>query len=903
MKSLSAQSRIDTLRSSLDGAEFLVKVELAGKTLYLASKSGSRMEVDGGWGAELVNGGDMSDSSAWWCGDGWVVSSESYPDVAHCDNTLHGSTYMKQADILTPGNLCEVKFTVKNYVSGSVRARAGSAGAGAWRSANGTYTEEIECEGDASLYIDGDATCVLDVDDVSVKQQGGGEKHYEGCILDVSPVEGAIDPFTLDYRPAAVTLTLANNVPVLSYERFSDIASDYSFEFAEVSIWWVTANSLSGDEVLFFRGRAEELSQITEEICRLRVTEFSASLEDRAIFTRLSGDDYPGADPDDIGKVIPIIYGSASKVRALAADAGSISNLTAGISDSVTTITLSDSSAFPASGTVQIDAEQITFAGNSNNQLTGCARGANGTDAVAHDKGAAVAEVQSAYVYLLADHPVKAISAVYVDDVRQTSQFTAYTGQAGDEYSGYGAKAVIVFNVRPTIEKQVNLEHTHVDNIGVNDGIGVNDNIGYTSSVTTKRVNPNSHTTGGSVTNPAKAYDGNESQYASLANGSAWLRLHFPSTSYGTISTQYVWAKLGSGTLSISGGWSPSYVSGLDSGGEWVRFSKSGGAWSDYFQVTGPTGGTIVVEVYKDVDYTPTLTKSGSAYKSGSATKTGETTGSLTGNTTAETVIGLVVAADAEGYRDDASGTYTGVAEALIERPDHIRKHMLIELYGLSTTEIDADSFDDAGTEFNTNSYTLAVVLDKEWGFAELARALAFQTRCAIFWSGGAERMVWLPDSAAADGDITRREVADYELNRTPRNRIRNSFTALYNRRWDRSGDEAYRDAETASDAPSQSKFGKLAETYRWDWITSQATAADVLDFWKTFFKRERWTIKAKSFWNGLKYEPGDVVTFGTAAADRLPLLDEFGTVKFRITSHSYSIGDDTVNMEAVEVD
>ena len=901
MKSLSAQSKIDTLRRSLDRAEFLVKIELSGKTLYLASRGGSRIEVDGGWGSELVAAGDMSDGGAWWCGDGWEVNSESHPLVAYCDNTPYGSTSMTQAGILTVGKYCKVVYTIKNYVSGSVRVKAGSSGAGTWRSADGTYTEYITCAGDTTLYFEGDAAFEGEIDDVSVREPGGGETLYEGCILDLSPVEGSIDPFTLAYQPAAVTLTIANNRPFLGYSRFSDLCSDYSFEFATVTVWWVTANSSPGDEVLLFKGKAEELSQITEEVCRLRVTEYSLSLEDRLIFSRVNDTEYPGADPDDMGKVIPIIYGSAKKVRALAVDAGSISNLTADINGAVTTITLSDSSAFPASGTVQIDAEQITYTGNSSNQLTGCTRGANGTDAVGHNKGAAVAEVQTNYVYLLAEHPVKAINAVYVDDVRQTSGYTAYTGRPGDQAGtingvNYDDRAVIVFSVRPVVEKQVNVTLTHDDT--VNDGIGVSDTISFTSAASTKRVNPSGHTTGGTVTDPEKAYDGNESQYAGVG-AYAWLRLQFPSTSYGTITTQWVWAKLGTGTLTISGGWSPSSVSGLDAGGEWVRFQKAGGAWSDYFQVTAPAGGTIVVEVYKDVDYTPTLTKSGTVTKTGSATGAG--TASLTGNTTAETVIGLVVAADVEGYVD-TTGDYGG-AGSLIERPDRIRKHMLIELYGLSSSEVDATSFTEAGTEFSSSSYKLAVVLEREWGFAELARALAFQVRCDIFWSGGAEHMPWLSATPTVDGDITRQMVADYELNRTPRNQIKNEFTALYNRRWDKSGDEAYQDVETAADATSQSKFGTLAATYRWEWITSSTMAADVLAFWKEFFKGERWVIKAKTFWNALRYELADIVTFGTVTAERLPLLEEFGTVRFRILQHSYSIQDDTVEMVCLEMD
>lgn len=53
-----------------------------------------------------------------------------------------------------------------------------------------------------------------------------------------------------------------------------------------------------------------------------------------------------------------------------------------------TTITLTDASAFPTSGTIQVDSELITYTGKSSNDLTGCTRGALGSTAATHDNGA-----------------------------------------------------------------------------------------------------------------------------------------------------------------------------------------------------------------------------------------------------------------------------------------------------------------------------------------------------------------------------------------------------------------------------------------------------------------------------------------------------------------------------------
>ena len=71
---------------------------------------------------------------------------------------------------------------------------------------------------------------------------------------------------------------------------------------------------------------------------------------------------------------------------------GQATTLNGDINDSVTTITLTSSSGFSASGTVRIGDELITYTGISSNDLTGCTRGTNGTSAASHSSGAAVRE-------------------------------------------------------------------------------------------------------------------------------------------------------------------------------------------------------------------------------------------------------------------------------------------------------------------------------------------------------------------------------------------------------------------------------------------------------------------------------------------------------------------------------
>ena len=75
--------------------------------------------------------------------------------------------------------------------------------------------------------------------------------------------------------------------------------------------------------------------------------------------------------------------------------AGVGTTLSSGIDASVTTIPITSSTGFPATGTVGVGTEEITYTGVAGNTLTGATRGANSTTAAAHLSGAAIGTVFS----------------------------------------------------------------------------------------------------------------------------------------------------------------------------------------------------------------------------------------------------------------------------------------------------------------------------------------------------------------------------------------------------------------------------------------------------------------------------------------------------------------------------
>ena len=103
---------------------------------------------------------------------------------------------------------------------------------------------------------------------------------------------------------------------------------------------------------------------------------------------------------------------------------GVSTTLNGNISNSATTIALTDAGSFNSSGKIKINNEIISYTGKSTNNLTGCTRGVNLTSAAAHTSGVTVDQVvetvsglshlEGQTVSILADgatHPTKTVSS------------------------------------------------------------------------------------------------------------------------------------------------------------------------------------------------------------------------------------------------------------------------------------------------------------------------------------------------------------------------------------------------------------------------------------------------------------------------------------------------------------
>ena len=301
---------------------------------------------------------------------------------------------------------------------------------------------------------------------------------YDPVLLSWSVVRaGEVNPVTYATKSGTVTLQFMNDVPIGGYDSLSRILAAFDYANAMLTLTQIHANAAdAGDGVDLFQGRIENIESMDRAQVTLIVSDIGLSYMKKWPHTIVDLTVYPGADEDEVGKMLPQAWGTCKRVPFIAVDAGGVTTLAADLNSSSTTIQATDTTPYPSSGTIQIDVETMTYTAKTETSFDSVNRGTGGSTSVAHDLGTQIGEVQDEYNYIMG-HPVKAITNVYIKDVLipSTAFYIAYTGQAGDQHPTYGGNACVSFTAKPFLLNQTNLNIN--DQITVNDTAGVSDTI------------------------------------------------------------------------------------------------------------------------------------------------------------------------------------------------------------------------------------------------------------------------------------------------------------------------------------------------------------------------------------------------------------------------------------------
>jgi hypothetical protein len=535
--------------------------------------------------------------------------------------------------------------------------------------------------------------------------------------------------------------------------------------------------------------------------------------------------DYPSADPDDVGKHRNILYGSLKKVICPWTVAGWLSTLTADITAAATSIVVTDSNGCPATPfTTFIENEQVRVTGNT--KATGTlavTRAYGSTTVLAHNKGDEIYEKRTDFEAEVAQHPVKSIGDVFV---KKGSDEWLRVLSGATKNINTGGRATIVFSDKVKYEEKTN-------------------------QVSALATEPHDHTitfAGASIKKcipsggTAAVIDGNEVSYYGWG-GTGGCTATFTEANLGIIGKQYIWVLLGVGqALTVYVNDSALATTAPVTG--WQRFTKIGGNWGDHIDITGVSGGNVC-EIYKEVEYTPAPTI---------GTKT--LTPSLSGNSVANMVIGDLVACDVDGYADP-DGNYGGIG-TLIERPDWIRKHILIILLCFVAGDI-GSSFGTVGTIYGSQiagGYKFAFNLPEvAIETMDLFEKMDLQSRSNMFESGGVfnlafgatsdptSRITFDKDNIKGSFTFSKSEVVD----------IRNKLRGYYFRDYSKSGNlgDQYQKNNEKSNAISITKYGAMQEDIEFSCVGDLSTMVDDVLMWVLIEKQDlKKIVEFEAFWD-----------------------------------------------------
>ena len=147
---------------------------------------------------------------------------------------------------------------------------------------------------------------------------------YEPIVLSWGTINcGKINPTTYEVEISGATITIDNTVPIGGVNSFSSLFTSYDPHFITITIseFHVGATTVS-DLIDIFKGEIEDFPIMTTGYITISSTGIEGGLKNKYLYNTVDTTTYPDADPDDVGKMLPQVYGSAKRIPFMSVDAG-----------------------------------------------------------------------------------------------------------------------------------------------------------------------------------------------------------------------------------------------------------------------------------------------------------------------------------------------------------------------------------------------------------------------------------------------------------------------------------------------------------------------------------------------------------------------------------------------------
>ncbi|MDD2310802.1 MAG: hypothetical protein PHH91_14600, partial [Desulfuromonadaceae bacterium] len=614
-----------------------------------------------------------------------------------------------------------------------------------------------------------------------------------------------------------------------------------------------------------------------EASVNIEMQDESARHENSSPGTIITKEDHPSADPDDVGKIIPMPFGTVSKLTAVALDSGRITSIPNAISATAVSFSVSDATGLSSGMALKIDDEIIGLVSVAGDVLT-VTRGTLGTLATTHQRGASAWELKDEFIYAVSDFPVTSMPKAYgrvgqaimdisgLCTVWPAGNHPNYPGKAVVSVPGYitAAQAVdMLVNDGIDIEDRLAIENA----LSVSDTITVNDLIGISDGVTVNDPGHYNPISGLTITESTTTAPGTSSEANVGTNGSVSVYATFNNTAPGNraaitltvnvifkASYTYNWYfflcdDAGTNVVQIAAGTGATNPNPknytfevptaylhlnkvravISSSNIWVGVELQGATRS--IRQTTVNSGVRAAGVYRAgaVTKTNTVTKLGTATLAGTLTRTAENsvktgTVTLSGNSVANTLIGDAILVD--------------VISPITEPQEVITKILGTPCNLIGTFP--------AGYAFNG-----AITSSRR--APEWCHELARQCRSYFKWVLGQPTLIVRPDVLTPVKSIDEIRLSNGVMSHGQRqtgiNDVINTINLRYDRDWSStsSGDEVYRqvakDLTPAARAESITAYGirERPELFRCDFVTDTAMAESLVEFYLAWYAWQRW--------------------------------------------------------------
>lgn len=658
----------------------------------------------------------------------------------------------------------------------------------------------------------------------------------------------------------SVTVYVEQDIP----DNIRHLALNHNLESSLVELYlWLDGLTAATPPQRVFCGYVKDI-EIPDE------TQVNLTLEDEStrfqayLGTQISSEQYPLCDPDDVGKMIPIVFGSVDKLPARCVDSGWVTTASMLMLATDETITVSELPAYSVlNKIISIEDEQLYIQSVSGLVLT-VNRGYNNTTVVTHDKGVLVIEKKTTpLVYLLADHALDSIGKIYARvsgcDIDITADCTKYLGTTGNQLAAYPGKAAITIPDFVSLSSRILLE--------AEDSITLSDPL-------------HSHVAGTATTVTPVSL---QQTLADLGLRRAEVNLRYVSGGYKEYWRSVYWSlpvppgAILSSTITVTVSMPPFskiyfagiFVGATGAGQRWVNqevsFSFSHQTQASAMQISGrvieivlylgggsPTNydhilaNSATVSAGKRV-LTYNSTSSANVSISGSASGVAKTgTVSLSGNSVADVTVGDAILVDVTRN---------------ITSPFAVFSNLL-------TTYFADNSLVQTGTF--PSGYALNGAITEYKKAIEWFDYLSFQCRAFFRKMGGVSRLIVRDVNPAPVGTIpacclTDDGIKSLSYKKAPTSDVISKISVYYNRNWSDTNRQssAYTASLKTTDDNSISIFGvqEQPDLFLFDFVTDAAMANDLAQFYCDFYATRKWKISFSTFLDNARFEFGDVVS------------------------------------------